>query len=112
MSEICNAYAPVKRETGGSPVRTRHCKRGAKAKIVTGKPGRRLIASIRKSGDLPFAGTEDTIGILRPRDPGGTNLKSIRNRMLVSFCSFCFISEAYLRIIVYQTGQRSFLCFA
>ena len=73
MSEVCNAYAPVKRETGGSPVRTRHCKRGAKAKIVTGKTGRRLIALIRKSGDLPFAGTEDTMGILRPRDPGGTD---------------------------------------
>ncbi len=61
---VCDVYMNSKiprpegkRETGGSPVRTRHCKRGAKAKIVTGKPGRRLIALISKSGDLPFAGT-------------------------------------------------------
>ena len=33
------------RETGGRPVRTRHCEYGAGASIyVTGKPGRRMPA--------------------------------------------------------------------
>ena len=48
----------VKRETGVNPVRSRHCKHGAKNQYTTGKPGRRFFVMICKSGDLPVAGTK------------------------------------------------------
>ena len=67
------SFAPVKRETGVSPVRTRHCKRGVEGHYATGEPGRRPDMLIRKSGDLPYVGT----GMMnpKPRDPGCTKEK-------------------------------------
>ena len=48
-----------KRETGENPVRSRHCKRGAKANSGHWPEGREgsMDAMIRKSGNLPVVDT-------------------------------------------------------
>lgn len=57
--------ALVKRETGVSPVRTRHRNKGAEADISlgTGKsfPGKMADAMIFKPGDLPDCSTETIV---------------------------------------------------